>query len=54
MNLLAKIAIVVLCFSLCGVGTFITSTARKEDLPQKTKLFPVKNRDVVRRVWIVT
>ncbi len=53
MNLLTKIAIVLLCFSLCGAGTFIASTTQKEDTPQKTKLIPVKNRDVVPRVWIV-
>jgi hypothetical protein len=52
-NLLTKIAIVLLCFSLCGAGTFIASTARKEDAPQKTNVMPVKNRDVIRRVWIL-
>jgi len=51
-NLLTKIAIVLLCFSLCGAGTFIVSTARKEDAPQKTNVIPVKNREVVRRIWI--
>ena len=54
MNLLTKVAIVLLCFSLCGAGTFIVSTARKEDPPQKMNVIPVKNREVVRRVWIVT
>jgi hypothetical protein len=51
-NLLAKIAIVLLCFALCGAGTFIASTAQDEDAPQKTNVIPVKNREVVRRVWI--
>ena len=54
MNLLTKIAIVLLCFSLCGAGTFIVSTARKEDPPQKTNVIPVKNREIARRVWILT
>jgi hypothetical protein len=47
-----KVAIVVLCFSLCGVGAFITSIAREEHSAQKTDVIPVKHRDVVRRVWI--
>jgi hypothetical protein len=51
-NLLTKIAIVLLCFALCGAGTFIASTAQNEDRPQKTNVIPVKNREVVRRVWI--
>jgi len=51
-NLVTKIAIVLLCFSLCGAGTFIASTAQKEDAPQKTNMIPVKNREVVRRIWI--
>jgi len=53
-NLLTKIAIVVLCFTLCGAGTFIASTARKENAQQKTSVIPVKNREVIRRVWILT
>jgi len=51
-NLVTKIAIVLLCFSLCGAGTFIASTARNEDAPQKTNVIPVKNREMVRRIWI--
>jgi len=53
-NVLTKIAIVLLCFSLCGAGTFIASSARKENVPQKTNVIPVKNREVARRVWILT
>jgi len=53
-NLLTKIAIVLLCFSLCGAGTFIASTTQKEDTPERSKLIPVKNREMSRRVWIVT
>ena len=54
MDLLTKIAIVLLCFSLCGAGTIIVSTTQKEDTPQKMRLIPVKNREMVRRVWIMT
>jgi hypothetical protein len=53
-NLLTKIAIVVLCFTLCGAGTFIASTAQKENAPEKTSVIPVKNREAARRVWILT
>jgi len=49
-----KIAIVLLCFTLCGAGTFIASTARKENASQKTSVIPVKNREVIWRVWILT
>jgi hypothetical protein len=51
-NLLTKIAIVLLCFSLCGAGTFIASSARQQSQPQKTNVIPVKNREVDGRVWI--
>jgi hypothetical protein len=53
-NLLTKITIVLLCFSLCGAGTFIVSTARQENAPRKSNVMPVKNREVIRRVWILT
>jgi len=53
-NLVTKIAIVLLCFSLCGAGTFIASSARKENVLKKTSVIPVKNREVARRVWILT
>jgi hypothetical protein len=47
-----KLAIVVVCFSLCGAGTFIVPTPRDEQSQQKTNVMPVKNHKVVRRVWI--
>jgi hypothetical protein len=47
-----KLAIVVVCFSLCGAGTFIVSTPRDEQSQQKTKLMPVKNRQLIQRNWI--
>jgi hypothetical protein len=49
-----KIAIVSLCFALCGAGTFIASTAREQsEQPQKMNAIPVKNQEIARRVWIV-
>jgi hypothetical protein len=47
-----KLAIVVVCFSLCGAGTFIVSTPRDEQLQQKTNVMPVKNRQLIQRNWI--
>jgi hypothetical protein len=52
MNWTAKITIVLLCLALCGAGTFVASTTREKREPQKTNVIPVKNRDLVRRVWI--
>ena len=55
MPLILKIAIVLLCFALCGAGTFIASTAYEQsEQPQKMNAIPVKNHEIVRRVWIVT
>jgi hypothetical protein len=53
MSFMTKIAIVLLCFSLCGAGTFIASSARKENEPRKTNVIPVKNREAIRHGWIV-
>jgi Na+-transporting methylmalonyl-CoA/oxaloacetate decarboxylase gamma subunit len=53
MPLTLKISIVLLCFALCGVGTFMASTAREESKqPQKTNTIPVKNHELARRIWI--
>jgi hypothetical protein len=55
MTLTAKMAIVLLCFALCGAGTFIASTAREQsEQLQKTNAIPVKNHEIPRRVWIMT
>ena len=54
MKLTAKIALILICISLCGAGTFIASTAREQNQPQKTNVTPVKNRDVLQHVWILT
>ena len=48
-----KIAIVLLCFALCGASTFIASTGREESKqPQKLSTIPVKNHEIARRIWI--
>jgi len=50
MPLTLKIAIVLLCFALCGAGTFIASTVREESKqPQKMNTIPVKNHEIARR-----
>jgi Na+-transporting methylmalonyl-CoA/oxaloacetate decarboxylase gamma subunit len=54
MPLTLKIAIVLLCFALCGAGTFIASIAREEaKQPQKMNAIPVENQEIAQRVWIV-
>jgi hypothetical protein len=48
-----KIAIVLLCFALCGAGTFIASNVREESKqPQKMNTIPVKNHEIARRIGI--
>jgi hypothetical protein len=54
MNWTAKIAIVFLCFSLCGAGAFIASKPGEGHQLRKTSVIPVKNPEVVRRIWILT
>jgi hypothetical protein len=55
MNWMTKTAIVLLCFAMCGAATFIASNPQtKPTEPQKTNAIPVKNREVVRFVWVVT
>jgi hypothetical protein len=54
MTLTAKMAIVLLCFALCGAGTFIASTAReRSEQLQKANAIPVQNHGIARRVWII-
>jgi len=48
-----KIAIILVCFFLCGAGTYLASTVHEKREPEKMDAIPVKNRDVVRRIWIV-
>jgi hypothetical protein len=53
MPLTLKIAIVSLCFALCGAGTFIASSGGEESKqPQKMNTIPVKNREAAQRIWI--
>jgi hypothetical protein len=47
-----KLAIVVVCFSLCGAGTFIVPTPQDEKSQQKTNVMPIKNRKLPQRNWI--
>jgi len=47
-----KLAIVVVCFSLCGAGTFIVPTPQDEKSQQKTNVMPIKNRKLPPRNWI--
>jgi hypothetical protein len=52
MNWRTKIAIVLFCIFLCGAGTYLASTVHEKNGAQKMNAIPVKNRDVVRRIWI--
>jgi hypothetical protein len=47
-----KLVIVVVCFSLCGAGTFMVSMAREESKPQQEmNATPVKNHEIAPRVF---
>jgi hypothetical protein len=52
MSFMTKVAVVLLCFSLCGAGTFIASSPHKGDEPQKRNVIPVKNREVSQHTWV--
>jgi len=47
-----KLAIVIVCFSLCGAGTFIVPTPGNERPQQKTNLMPIKNPQFIKRNWM--
>jgi len=47
-----KLAIVVVCFSLCGAGTFIVSRPYDEQSQQKINVMPIKNPQSIKRNWI--
>lgn len=47
-----KLAVVFVCFSLCGAGSFIVSTPREEKSQQKLNVMPVKNHQLKQRNWI--
>jgi hypothetical protein len=53
MKLTAKIALVLICISLCGTGAMVVSKAPEKHELHKTKAMPVKNRETARRIWIV-
>jgi len=46
-----KLAIVVVCFSLCGAGTFV-SMPRDEQPQQRTNFMPIKNPQLLKWNWI--
>jgi hypothetical protein len=52
MSFMTKVAVVLLCFSLCGVGTFIASSPHNGYEPQKTNVIPAKNREVSQHTWV--
>jgi hypothetical protein len=55
MRWIAKIAVVLLCYALCGVAAFFVASSPQGRLsePRRTNAIPVKNHELVRRVWIV-
>jgi len=54
MPLTLKIAIVSLCFVLCGAGTFVASTTREQTKQSREmNAIPVKNHETAPRVWIM-
>jgi hypothetical protein len=53
MTCTAKITVVLLCFALCGAGTFVASTVRQgSNQSKRVNAIPVNNHEVMRRVWI--
>jgi hypothetical protein len=43
-----------LCFALCGAGTFVASTASEQTKqPREMNAIPVKNHETAPRVWII-
>jgi hypothetical protein len=55
MPLTVKLTIVLLCFGLCGAGTFVASNTREEsERLEKMNAIPVKNHEITPRIWIVT
>ncbi len=52
MNRRLKLAIVVLCFVLCGAATVVVSLARDEEWRQRTNAMPIENHQIIHRSWI--
>jgi hypothetical protein len=46
-----KIAIVLVCFALCGTGTSLPQPREKNQAVQMNTI-PVKNHEIARRIWI--
>jgi hypothetical protein len=55
MKWIVKIAVVLLCYAMCGAAAFFIASSPQEKLsePQRTNTIPVKNHESTRRVWIV-
>ena len=51
MKLMAKIALVLICISLCGTGAMMMSKAPRKNEPRKSKAIPVKNHELPQRAW---
>jgi hypothetical protein len=47
-----KLAIVLICLSLCGAGPFFVSTAQKEKSHYKPNVVPVRNHQLMPRNWM--
>jgi hypothetical protein len=47
-----KLAIVFVCFSLCGAGSFMVSTPHEDKSQHKPNVVPVKNHQLVQRNWM--
>jgi hypothetical protein len=47
-----KLAVVFVCFSLCGAGPFMVSTPHEEKSQHKANVLPVKNHRLVQRDWM--
>jgi hypothetical protein len=54
MKWIAKVAVVLVCYALCGAAALFVASSPQEKLPepQRTNAIPVKNHELVRRVWI--
>jgi hypothetical protein len=47
-----KLAVVFVCFSLCGAGPFMVSTPQEEKSQHTPNVAPVKNHRLVQRDWM--
>jgi hypothetical protein len=52
MSWTAKVASILLSLSICSAGVLVTSRVREKCDAQKANVIPVKNHEIVQRVWI--